>query len=317
MPDAIHALARHVAGTTLAGVTVRMRMAGPPGAPVVLVLGGISADRQAVFSADEGGEGWWQGALGADGADLLSRHRVLGLDYLGGPGGTEPERNRFRPAALDAVSTTDQARLIERLLAELGLERVTVIGASYGGMVALQLATLCPDRLDRCLVLAAAHQPEPMAVARRWVQKKLLELQDRPEAGAHAVSVARALAITTYRSPREFRQRFGGPDGARSLVSYLEHQGDKFAARFGREDYRLLLDSIDNHAVDPARVTTPLTLVGFDTDELCPPALLRELATRVPRLKAWHRLQSIYGHDAFLCEKTAVAGLVTRFLEEN
>lgn len=299
-------------GVQLDALQAGLRMSGDGSAPAVLVLGGISADRRVLATSSE--DGWWERCLGSEGADLAQRYRVLGVDYLGGLGNSRGLASQGDAIALQSVSTRDQATLLAALLEWLDLGPVPIIGASYGGMVALQLASTRPDLVSGALVLAASHRPEPMAVARRWVQKQVLALDAPDEA---VVRLARALAMTTYRSPREFRQRFGGPDGARSLETYLERQGERFAARFSREAYRLLLDSIDRHALAPESVNVPLTLVGFDTDELCPPALMRELALRVPALRAWHRLQTVYGHDGFLCEASAVAGLVNRFLEDE
>lgn len=304
-------------GERAASMRVGMRLVGASGSrqPVVLVMGGISADRRAVASVGEHEPGWWQGVLGAEGVDLVAHRRVLSFDFLGGAGTTACLDAGGREWTPRRISTEDQARIAHRLIRAMGLEQVTILSASYGAMVALHFARLFPQACAGVLCLAGAHRPEPMAVARRWVQKQLLELCGDPAQSGPAVAIARALAVTTYRSAREFRHRFGGPDGIRSLQGYLEHQGAKFQQRFSSEQYRLLLDSIDDHALNPADLRIPLNLVSFDSDELCPPALVRELAARANAATKWHRLQSIYGHDAFLCEQAKVAGLVARFLE--
>lgn len=303
-------------GVMLEGVRVGMRQIGPAGAPRVLVLGGISADRRAVTQAGEGVAGWWQKALDSTGADILASHRVLGFDYLGGCGATTAPHNWGHPQhEFPAVTARDQARLAVALLDQLGGERVDgVIGASYGGMVALQLASHWPARIKRVLVLACAHRAEPMARARRHAQKKILALAGAGADEAAAVAAARALAMTTYRSPAEFRQRFAGPNGAKALTGWLDHHGQRFAGRIGAIAYARLIDSIDTHAVDPATLTLPLALVGFGSDEICPPALMRELADRAPGAAPLIEIPSPYGHDAFLCEAQAVADVVRDFL---
>ncbi len=48
------------------------------------------------------------------------------------------------------------AEEVVALLDELGIERAAVVGNSYGGRVALQLATLAPDRVAALVLLAAA-----------------------------------------------------------------------------------------------------------------------------------------------------------------
>jgi len=304
-------------GQILPAARVAIRLSGPENAPVVAVLGGISAHRCPVALPGEAPEGWWQRVLGEQGADILHTHRVLGLDYLGGGGDTTAPSNwGAAPEAFPAIDSLDQARIAVAALDALGLDRIeAVIGASYGGMVALHLASGFAGRIDRAMVIASAHRPEPMAVARRYVQKKILALASQAGVSSReAVEAARALAMTTYRSPAEFRKRFGGPGGNRSLASYLDHHGDKFAARFDAVAYARLIDSIDTHAVNPATIRIPLTLVGFDSDEICPPALMHELADLAPGTRGLAVLPSIYGHDAFLCEQDGVAGAIAGFL---
>lgn len=295
-------------GVSLAGARVGVRMLGPAHAPVVAALGGISASRKVLTGDDEAGQGWWQRILGREGVDAARRYRVLGIDWLGGAEDTRT-RDDFPP-----VSTRDQARVLAGVLDHLRIERLhALVSASYGGMVAQHFAVEYPHRLDRLMVIACAHEPEPMAMARRLVQRQILALAgDRPQAG---VALARALAMTTYRSADEFRERFSGADGQARLASYLDHQGRRFARRFDPESYRRLMDAIDGHRLDPERLRKPLNLLGFSTDELCPPALLQAFAARVPRLAGLEIIETRFGHDGFLCEHAAVARAIDHFLQ--
>src|SRR6185437_3562715 len=47
------------------------------------------------------------------------------------------------------------ARTMERLLDVLGYDRVDVLGVSYGGLVAQQLAHQAPDRVRRLVLVAS------------------------------------------------------------------------------------------------------------------------------------------------------------------
>jgi homoserine O-acetyltransferase len=304
-------------GQSLSQVKIAMRVAGPRQAPVVIAIGGISASRRAVSLDGETEDGWWQGVLGADGVDITQAFRVLGVDYLGGNGETSGPANwGGKGEDFPEVHAADQADLLAAVLDQLGIDQVAaVIGASYGGMVALQFAARFPQRVQKVMVIAAAHRPEPMATARRFVQKQLLELAETPEARLKALAVARSLAMTTYRSNEEFRKRFGGPSGRASLESYLEYTGEQFAKRFDFHAYQCLLESIDTHTLNPARLVTPLTLAGFDTDELCPPRLLQELASMAPGTELLTEIKTGFGHDAFLLEIAQVSAAVTAFLQ--
>lgn len=68
-------------GDILQSPRVAYRLVGAPGAPVVAVLGGISAHRFLV-----GAEGWWREVVGPGCGVDTNRYRVLGIDYLGGRG---------------------------------------------------------------------------------------------------------------------------------------------------------------------------------------------------------------------------------------
>jgi homoserine O-acetyltransferase len=305
LEDVLHLQNVPLESATLPALDVAYRLVGPVGAPVVAVLGGISAHRRALTVRGESGSpGWWQRVLDDPALRLADRYQVLTLDWLGGPDGT-----RIPPAAGPAprrpvITTADQAAVLIRLLDGLGISRLAaVISASYGGMVAQHLCAAVPGRVGQAIILGCAHRPDAMALARRHIQREILRLVD----DERGVALARSLAMTTYRSGAEFNARFGATGGGDGLLAYLDHHGRKFARRFDARSYTCLMDSIDGHEFAPARLVTPTTLLGFTTDELCPPDLLRSFAEALPRLRRLLLLDTPYGHDAFLCEAERIA----------
>jgi homoserine O-acetyltransferase len=145
---------------------IAWHLAGPAGAPVVAVLGGISAER--VVAAEEGG--WWDAGIGhGRGVDTL-HWQVLGIDYLGGSGASSgPSRT---DAAFPTLSTFDQAAALLAVMDALGIEQLhAIVGASYGGMVALAFAERYPERVSRLVVMSAAEKAHPLSTAWRSVQR--------------------------------------------------------------------------------------------------------------------------------------------------
>ena len=74
--------------------------------------------------------------------------------------------------------------------------------------------------------------------------------------GLDGLALARQLAMTTYRSEADFDERFGRslePDGRPSIVSYLDHQGEKLVERFDPITYRLLAGAMDRHDIGADR----------------------------------------------------------------
>jgi len=340
MPD----MALHHGGR-LSGIRVAWRLAGPANAPVVCALGGISANRR-VFVTEDPRQGWWSEVVGPGGPLDANRFRVLSFDYLGGSGETTgpaatddasetaaaraaagiaivpPAKaggslaDDARPArAFPNISTYDQAELLVCILNSLGLKSLrAIVGGSYGGMVALAFGERYPERVSELIVIGASDRTHPMATAWRSVQRRILRFAvdcGRPREG---LQLARALAMSTYRSAEEFEARFDDApvrDGERFLFpveQYLFARGIDFADRHRPEAILCLSESIDLHQVDAARIFVPTTIVAIREDQLVPLTDLRGLAARLP-LARLHEISSIYGHDAFLKESDQLRGI--------
>src|SRR5690606_4640148 len=187
-----------------------------------------------------------------------------------------------------------------------------VVGASYGGMVALTLAARAGERTERVVAICAAHRPHPMATALRSVQRRIIRLGCRTGTHDEGVAIARALAMTTYRTTGEFRLRFGSAlstadTAARFPVDdYLDHHGAAYAADFPAECFLTLSQSLDLHSVDPGAIDVPCSLICFDSDTLVPPQDVRALAAALPRAATLTCISTPYGHDGFLKETSAV-----------
>ncbi len=303
-------------GDELEGARVAFRLVGPAGAPVVAALGGISGHRYVVGPK---GSGWWPSLVGPGLGLDSSRYRVLGIDYLGGRGdSTAPASGaRFPP-----LSAFDQAEVLRHVVLHLGVKLHAIMGASYGGMVALCFAARHPDLLDSLVVLSAADRPRPLSTAWRSVQRQIVrEAVARGEAAA-GLKLARALAMATYRSPEEFSLRFGGApvrDGDRfrfPVEQYLFARGDEYVRSYRAECFLVLSESIDLHTVDATQVRTPTTLIAIHEDQLVPFEDMRAMAPRLGGPCEFIALNSLYGHDAFLTEGVTLKPIVERVLLE-
>jgi len=305
-------------GGRLEQVEVAFRIAGARDAPVVAVLGGISAGRN-VFSLQPDAPGWWQDAIGPGRALDTDRFRVLGIDFIGGSHrSTGPAEAHVFPS----ISAFDQARALVGLMEHLGIERLQgSLGASYGGMVTLALAQMHPERLRHAVVLSAAHRTHPMSTAWRSVQRAIVRYALGHGEGPRGLVLARALAMATYRSAREFEERFPGPaestlDGFRFPVeTYLMARGESYAAVYKPEAFVCLSESIDLHRVEPEAIRVPTTLLGVKEDQLVPLADMRELRDRHGGNCSLVEISSIYGHDAFLKETEVLRDLLARALD--
>ncbi len=291
----------------------------PSDAPVVLVQGGISSGRH-VFGADaddESAPGWWNAIVGPGRAIDTTRHRVLGIDWLGGSGAsTGPSTTTQRP--LPAVTSHDQAAATALLLDHLRIERLhAFVGASYGAMVGLAFASRFGSRVERLVAISGAHRPDPSSTAWRALQRDVVELGVRVGAPREAASIARGIAMTTYRGRAEFAQRFATApnaivDGrARFPVeAYLQARGARFADGVDPASFVTLSQAIDLHDVDPTTIEVATTVVAVDSDRLVPFDQSQELFAGLAGAKRFVTLSSPFGHDAFLTEPEAIGALL-------
>ncbi len=304
-------------GGELRDVRVAWRLAGDAAAPVIAALGGISAGRAVIDTPSE--KGWWSDIIGPGRALDSRRYRILGIDFLGGSGGSTGPR--AGQSDFPSIASQDQAELLRRIGEHLKLPRLeAIVGASYGGMVALAFAERFPELVKRIVVISAAHRPHPMATAWRSVQRSVVRYAAQNGQGAEGLRLARALAMATYRSPAEFEQRFAGPatrvDGRFQfpVESYLLARGDAYAAAYIPEAFVCLSESIDLHQVDPARIRVPTWLVAIIEDQLVPLSDMRMLRQAIGGPVQLAELSSLYGHDAFLKETQALREVFTRAL---
>jgi pimeloyl-ACP methyl ester carboxylesterase len=83
---------------------------------------------------------WWDDVA----SSLALRHRVIRVDLIGHGGTAAPTAGYAIPR---------QAQLVAALLDELGVAHATVIGHSMGGEVAVALAEIQPQRIDRMILI--------------------------------------------------------------------------------------------------------------------------------------------------------------------
>jgi homoserine O-acetyltransferase/O-succinyltransferase len=291
-------------GGSLPTAHIAWRLAGQPGAPTVVAIGGISAHRR-VFDLHEPRSGWWHEVVGPGHALDTNRCQVLGIDYLGGSGESTRAPTGVDPPSL---SSYDQAEALRLLLDHLQLARIdAILGASYGGMVALAFGERFAARVRRLIVISAADRSHPMATAWRCVQRRTVRFAIQQGNAAGGLQLARALAMATYRTAEEFSARFSGApqrlDGrfVFPVEEYLFARGRDYATRYQPEAFLCLSESIDLHQVDAARINVPTSVVAVREDQLVPIEDMRALVARLPSARL-HEMSSPHGHDAFLKE---------------
>lgn len=303
-------------GGVLKDDIVQGRLYGREGAPLVVVPGGISASRFVADGVDgkDGSGGWWSDMIYPGGPIDLNHVQVLGFDCA--PGGNNTETRL-------TITTSDQAKRLAALLDHLQVERVhSIIGMSYGGMIALAFAQDFPARVENLCVFGATHRPWPMGVALRGIQRRTIDLATKLGNPLEGLKLARELAMTTYRSAEEFRERFSAaPNGdipaTFDVGDYLESRGQHYKKIMPVNRFLALSESIDLHTVDPERILARTTLIAVRSDQLAPPSEMQVLCDALAGPAQLHVIDSIYGHDSFLKATDLLAPILSNFIGEK
>jgi len=295
-------------------------------APVVVIVGGITAspfpfgDGQPI---DEGGhEAWWPALCGPDAIDPAS-HTVLCPSW---PGNGSTWRGFDDAVVPHPLSVSGLADLVAAWLEGCGCTTpVTFIGASLGGMVGVAFAVRYPARVAKLIAISAGLRPDGWGTATRHLQRELVRDGLRNGDVATGMSRARQLGMLTYRGRDELDTRFGKllPGLERPPVAeYLDHHGQRFAEQFPVKTFLLLSEAIDRLSIAEdatglraalEHVTAETIVVGVPGDMLFPWALQVELHRELQAVGAhsslW-KLESLYGHDAFLADQERLAELL-------
>lgn len=302
---ALPARLHRFAASTWASVT------GPKDAPAMVVMGGISSNRFPCRDRHSR-PGWWSEFAGEGGAVDPRNHRIIGLEFIADESGEI------------APSTRDQSEVIGAVLDAVGVQRAhAIVGASYGGMVALGFGEHFPARVECLVIVSASAEAHPTATAMRELQRRVVAFGLSRGAGAEGLALARAIAMMTYRCPEEFEARFaGGIDSERALATsepgeYLLARGNAYPKVMSPGRFVSLSAAIDRHRCEPERIGVPALIIGSDTDQVVPPSQLESLASRYGGPVILHMLRSGFGHDMFLKQQPEIAELARPFLETS
>lgn len=128
---------------TLHGHRISYREAGEPDAPVILLIHGITSSSAT-----------WDPVL----PDLAADAHVIAPDLLG-HGDSDKPRADYSLGAL--------ASMLRDLLEHLGVQRVTVVGHSLGGGVAMQFSYQYPEYCERIVLVDSGGLGREVSVALR------------------------------------------------------------------------------------------------------------------------------------------------------
>jgi homoserine O-acetyltransferase len=345
-------------GASLSPVVVAYETYGTlnaDGTNAILVCHALTGSAHAAGFSDEDPKsiGWWDSFIGNKKPLDTSKYFVICSNILGGCYGTtgplsiNPKTGRKYGITFPQMTVRDLVRVQKALLDYLKVQRLrTVIGGSLGGMQVLEWGLMYPNMVDSIIPIATSARHSAWSIGFNDLGRQAImndpdwrngEYYDygQPKKG---LSLARQIAMISYRSEREFATRFGREkqtsEGAGAseqsdelnlfqVESYLRHQGKKLVDRFDANTYLKISRTMDLHDVTKDRgsldevlgsINIPVLNIGIDSDILYPAVEQQEIARKIPGAE-YREITSPYGHDAFLIEYEQMERFVSAFLQ--
>jgi len=303
--------------------------------------------------APENHKGWWDEIVGPGKALDTNRYSVICTNYLGGcfgsfgPESINPQTGHRWGAKFPKVTVQDIVDAQVRLLDQLGIEQIhTVVGASFGGLLAYDLAVRYSKRVQQVLTLASGARLPPITRHSNLAQILAIESDPSVRDGTDSIQnpssglmLARLTAMRTYvelssleenlmnkeqesQVPIE-RQNVGTYSSQHPAEDFFIKHARRFSERFSAQSYLRIVGAWQSFRAHPIRETqmNHQRWLQFTIEkDSCFPAqeqdhlekALREENIRNERV--W--IDSSKGHDAFLCEPEKFIAPIRAFLTQ-
>lgn len=298
--------------------------------------------------------GWWENAIGPGKAFDTDRYFVICSNIIGGckgstgPSSVNPRTRKPYGVQFPMITVKDMVAAQARLLDHLDIEQLlAVVGGSMGGFQALQFAVSYPNRCRLVLPIATAGRQSAQNIAFNEIGRQAIMTDPHwsggdyydGEAPVDGLSIARMVGHVTYLSDETLMKKFGRKakngtchNGGLSLQpyfeveSYLRHKGNAFTRRFDANSYLYITRAIDLFDLAPGCESlssafrdckSRFLVLSFSSDWLYPPYQSQELVEGIQQsglAVEYHRVESSYGHDAFLLEADKMEEIISRFL---
>lgn len=319
---------------------------------VILIFTGLSASAHAHSHEINPAPGWWEAMIGPKKALDTERFCVLVVNSLGscfgstGPGSLHPTTGDHYGFLFPTLRIEDIAKASQAAVTALGIHTLyATIGMSLGGMTVLAHRYLYPHASQRLVSISGALQATSYAVAMRSLQREILGTALKTNSSGvelqQAIKWARKIGVLSYigadllekRFRRDQNEPFSGSASGTDfeVEGWLEHLATRFAKSFDPYAYWTLSRALDlfnfnelchksapnEHSNGSSLGAGKALVIGVEEDLLFPihsQAEVAETLTASGLDVAFKRLNSPYGHDAFLTEKALFEPLFRDFL---
>ncbi|WP_431605801.1 alpha/beta fold hydrolase [Aequorivita marisscotiae] len=278
-------------------------------APVVLVTHALTGNSNVC-----GENGWWKRLIGAEKCIDINEYTILSFNIPGNG------FDGFLIENYENITINDVAQWFLIGLEQLKISKIFAgIGGSLGGSILWQMAVLQPKLFQNIIPIATDWKATDWVIAQCRVQKQILNNSENP------VHDARVHAMTFYRSPQSFKQKFNRSFSETTPIfnieSWLLHHGKSLKNRFQLQAYKMMnhllttsnFESEEIFREVASKIEGNIYLVGIDSDGFYLNEEIKETYSLLKPIKNnvhFAEINSIHGHDAFLIEYNQLAGIL-------
>ena len=232
-------------------------------APIVLVTHALTGNSNIC-----GENGWWKILIDSGKCIDIDRYSILSFNIPGNG------YDGFLIENYEDVTIYNVAEWFLRGLEQLKIPSIFAgIGGSLGGSILWQMTVLKPELFQNLIPIATDWKATDWVIAQCRVQKQILNNSENP------VHDARVHAMTFYRTPQSFKQKFNRSMSETvpiyNVESWLLYHGESLDKRFQLQAYKLM-----NHLLMTVNIETKETdfvnfaskiegnihLIGIDSD---------------------------------------------------
>ena len=297
--------------------------------------------------------GWWDSMIGPGKTFDTNKYYIVCSNVIGGcsgstgPNSINPKTKKEYGISFPVVTIADMVDVQKRLLEFLDIEHLhSIAGGSMGGMQILEWAVRYPDFMDSVIVIASTSKLSSQSIAfdavgrsaiisdPYWNNGNYYKMKKQPH---HGLAIARMIGHITYLSNLSMNKKFGRRlqnkeklsydfSNEFQVESYLHHQGSVFVERFDANSYLYVTKAMDYFDLSEEygslkkamkRLLSKMLIISFSSDWLFPPEQSEEIikaCLSVNKTVFYTKIESQYGHDAFLLETKRLTKLIKNFL---
>lgn len=298
--------------------------------------------------------GWWDIIIGPKKPLDTNKFFIICSNVIGsckgstGPSSINPKTGKEYGMDFPIITIHDMVNAQKKLLDSLGISQLyAVIGGSMGGMQVLQWTLDYSHMIKKSIMIATGAYSTPQQIGfnvvergaifedPNWQNGNYYESDKTPEIG---LSVARMIGHITYLSNESMHKKFGRRlqdknkedfnydfDDVFEVESYLHHQGSTFTKIFDANSYIYITKALDyfdvriNNSLEEAfkNIKCKMLLLSVSSDWLYTPTHMEEVVEALQANNVdveYVRLNSGYGHDAFLIENGQMNYILNNFI---